>query len=252
MSRSPIDPVSPARCSAARRFFALGCAIAALAAQVVYAATFQVSPVLVDVAAGQSAAVITLTNQSTEQIALQVRTFKWSQIDGAEQLTPTQDVIASPPIVEIPPGAEHIIRLVRLTRTPPIQEEAYRVWIDQLPTGNVSAGDIRLLVRQSIPLFFGATGTRPSALEWRVSNKGGEWQLTARNPGQQRVRLSDMTLADERGRVLSRQQGLAGYVLAGSTKRWPLALATAPDGMLVLSASSPAGPVNVRIDSHQP
>ena len=61
-------------------------------------AALQISPVLLEVAAGGSVTGVTIANQDSRPAAIQVRLFRWTQADGEETLTPTEDVVASPPI----------------------------------------------------------------------------------------------------------------------------------------------------------
>lgn len=220
---------------------------AVLAGTAANAALFQVAPVLVDVEPGQASAVVKLSNHSDAPISLQVRTFRWTQSGGKDELAPTNDLVASPPIVQIPAGAEHIVRVVRLGRTPPAREEAYRLWIDELPTRGADAGQIRMLVRQSIPVFFETPRAAAGEVHWSLSHSAQGWQLIGENPGSLRVRISDLRLAEGDGQIIYRQPGLVGYVLAGSTMSWPVAIKGSPTGSVTVSASSPSGPISARI-----
>jgi hypothetical protein len=56
---------------------------------------------------------ITLQNLGEAAVYGQVRVYLWEQKDGDDVLTPTQDVVASPPIIQINPKASQTIRLVR-------------------------------------------------------------------------------------------------------------------------------------------
>jgi fimbrial chaperone protein len=61
------------------------------------AASLQVAPVLLDIAAPAAAAMVTLRNTGATPIATQIRVFRWVQEEGRERLEPTADVVASPP-----------------------------------------------------------------------------------------------------------------------------------------------------------
>ena len=55
------------------------------------AATLQVEPVLIDVTAPGAASTITLRNEAAAPINVQIRVYRWSQVDGKEmELTPTE------------------------------------------------------------------------------------------------------------------------------------------------------------------
>ena len=129
------------------------------------AGTLQVEPVLIDVTAPGAASTVTLRNEGTAPINVQIRLFRWSQADGKENLEPTDDVVASPPAVTLAPKANYVARIVRVTKRPISGEESYRVLIDQIPAPTQHQGhSVNLMVRYSIPVFFGASDRRDPAV----------------------------------------------------------------------------------------
>ncbi len=103
----------------------------------VVAGQIQVSPVLVAVEAPAAAGQVSLTNGGTAPLTMQVRLFGWDQQNGEDAYHRTGSVVASPPILTIAPGQTSVVRLVRLEKTPPQGEEAYRLIIDELPNSPV-------------------------------------------------------------------------------------------------------------------
>ncbi len=57
------------------------------------AGSLQVEPVLVDITAPGAASTVTMRDEGAEPINAQVRVFKWSIVNGKEQLNPTDDVL---------------------------------------------------------------------------------------------------------------------------------------------------------------
>src|SRR5215472_2555055 len=66
-----------------------------------WAASLQVAPVLVEVAAPGAASTLKLRNEGSAPINVQIRVFRWSQTNGEEKLEPTGDVVASPPLAKL-------------------------------------------------------------------------------------------------------------------------------------------------------
>ena len=97
------------------------------------AASLSVSPVSLEIAAPGAASSLTLGNTGTEAINAQIRVYQWTQSNGADVLTPTRDVVASPPFLKLAPGLSNVVRVVRLAKTPLAHEEAYRLVVDELP-----------------------------------------------------------------------------------------------------------------------
>jgi fimbrial chaperone protein len=209
------------------------------------AANLTVEPVLIDVPAPGAASTITLRSESTEPVNVQIRLFRWSQVEGKEKLEPTDDVVASPPAVTLAPNTNYVARIVRVTKRPIVGEESYRVLIDQIPAPTQRRGHaVNLLVRYSIPVFFGAADRRDPAVAWAVSVNGGKIRVTARNDGDRRARIAGLNIRDAKGKTISFGKGLAGYVLGKSTATWTApAAGFAADGPVSVLAQSDTGPV---------
>nr|WP_251373679.1 fimbria/pilus periplasmic chaperone [Janthinobacterium sp. JC611] len=192
-----------------------------------HGANLQISPVTLNFRAEQSATGINLQNLGEQPMYGQVRVFAWDQRDGEEVLAPTQELVASPPIVEIAPNSRQTIRLVRAQAGPVAQEKTYRVLIDEISreddTGR-SGVDIRL--RYSVPVFVlpgGAPGKE--VLAWQVFREQGEWMLRIKNSGNFHAQIGALTLTNQRGKEFVISKGLFGYVLAGRMRVWRLPVA---------------------------
>jgi fimbrial chaperone protein len=236
-----------------RRLAFLGLTVcAALGISVASAATLRIEPVLVDVPPPGSAATLTLRNDDPGEITVQLRVFRWSQANGKETLEPTTDVVASPPAVKLAPGKDYVARVVRTTKRVLQGEESYRIFVDQLPQNQgAPAGQINLLIRQSIPVFFGRTPEARAQVTWSLAYDGPSLVLTARNAGARRLRVSAVTLSDDAGKTVSFGEGLVGYVLSRSTMNWKSeavdAGVFAANGSVVLNGQGDTGPIHVVI-----
>jgi len=199
-------------------------ALLACCAAGVQGANLQISPVTLNFRAEQGAAGINLQNLGDQPMYGQVRVFAWDQRDGEETLAPTQELVASPPIVEIAANSRQTIRLVRAQAGPVAQEKTYRVLIDEVSrdddTGR-SGVDIRL--RYSVPVFVlpaGAPGKE--VLDWQVFRNKGEWMLRIRNSGNFHAQIGAMTFTNQAGKEFVISKGLFGYVLAARMRVWRL------------------------------
>ncbi|WZB66892.1 fimbria/pilus periplasmic chaperone [Achromobacter xylosoxidans] len=150
-----------------------------LAAVPVQAATLQISPVLVDLAPQQGATGILLRNPGATPIYGQVRVYAWDQAQGDDVLTPTQEIQASPPIIQVPPNGEQLVRLVRVSKELAPMEQSYRLVIDEIPDPATSrVNGVVLRMRYSVPVFVaGATPEPAPELAWHLARQGKEWVL---------------------------------------------------------------------------
>lgn len=208
------------------RSLALGAAVtlALVAAGDARAASLSVTPVTLVRVAPAAAGALTLTDTGTKPINVQIRVFAWRQADGAETLTPTADVVASPPMTPLAPGAHYTIRIVRIAKSPVVGEESYRVFVDELPRSPAHTTDtINLVLRYSIPVFFAVANAAPPRVAWDVRYHAGKFILSAENSGASRLQVAGLRITDAGGVTYDLNKGLVGYVLGGSTMRWTAA-----------------------------
>jgi fimbrial chaperone protein len=211
------------------------------------AASLQVTPVNLEVPAPGRASTLTVRNMGETAISAQVRVFRWTQHAGVEKLEPTQDVVASPPFVELRPRQDYALRVIRLAGQPVSGEEAYRVVIDELPKPRTSPGTVALVLRHVVPLFFSGRESSPASPEFAVRRRGNDSMLEVRNRGESRVRLSAITVRDSSGRSTPLTQGLLGYALAQSSMQWriPGPATRVPLGARIsISGVADGGPFN--------
>lgn len=210
------------------------------------AATILLWPIDPWLAAESNATELWIQNQGNTPTTMQVRIVRWRQDDGFERYQPQQDVVASPPIVRIEKGSKQLIRLIKQSGVPAGVEQAYRIIVDEIPqpdSGDKPQMGLKVQMRYSLPLFVYGQGIQtwaqgehharvdPAKLRWRVVRGDGQPQLEVRNDNDVHLRLSKVMLR-QNGAQHTMAQGLLGYVLSGSTRRWPLpAGATHPDNL---------------------
>lgn len=210
------------------------------------AATILLWPIDPWLAAETNATELWIQNQGNTPTTMQVRIVRWRQDEGFERYQPQQDVVASPPIVRIDKGSKQLIRLIKQSAVPAGVEQAYRIIVDEIPQpdgGDKPQMGLKVQMRYSLPLFVYGQGIQTwpqgehhvrvdtAKLHWRVVRADGQPQLEVRNDNNVHVRLSKVMLR-QGGVQHTMAQGLLGYVLPGSTRRWPLpAGATHPNNV---------------------
>ncbi|EAY2063590.1 molecular chaperone [Salmonella enterica] len=191
-------------------------------------------------AAERNASELWIENRGDAPTTMQVRIVRWRQQGGFERYQNQQDVVASPPIVRIEKGNKQLIRLIKQIKAPDGAEQAYRIIVDEIPSSDnadTPPMGLKIQMRYSLPLFVYGQGiatwpgeehhARASVpqLQWRVIRENGAPFLEVRNQGAVHVRLSK-TSVRQGSETRSLADGLLGYVLPGSYRRWPL-----PPGM---------------------
>lgn len=181
-------------------------------------------------------------NNKTESVILQARIFSWSQVDDLDdldKLDAQDDLVVSPPLIEVKPGSQQIFRI--MNRRGSIEsvaaEAAYRLIIDEVPREEGAAESLlRFQMRYSLPLFVGfPEGYVGEPLSFRL--KKLEANLRYRiiqqpspsieifNQSPVHARLSHVVVEgiEPGSKSFFISQGLLGYVLPYSSRKWPLA-----------------------------
>ena len=208
---------------------------AALIGGAAHAGPLVIAPTTVEVAPGKASAVVEVLNDSDEPVDLQFRPYRWSQADGRDQLTPTADLVVSPAIATVAPHARQTFRVLRTVSADGAGEQSYRLKLNQIPRAIGRAVAINL--EFSIPVFFGSGA--PPRLEWSSDGAG----VTLTNRGGRRVKLGQLALERPGGGSVALVGASSSYLLAGSTRRFPLANPAPGGGRLV--GTSDAGPIDV-------
>jgi len=208
-----------------RGFFSIVLVAALCSGTEAQSANLQISPVSISFQPGQNAAGIQLQNNGDTPLYGQVRVYAWDQRDGVDALTPTTQLVASPPIIEIAGKSAQTIRLVRragVAVTPGGAEQTYRILIDELPRGDPQQGNVAIRLQYSVPAFVLPADTQAAPqLEWSTFQRAGAWHLRARNTGALHAQIGATSVTvGSRDVVLSK--GLLGYALPGRTREWAL------------------------------
>lgn len=208
-----------------RGFLSIALAAALCSGTAAHGANLQISPVSISFQPGQNAAGIQLQNNGDTPLYGQVRVYAWDQRDGIDALTPTTQLVASPPIIEIAGKSTQTIRLVRRAgapATPGGGEQTYRILIDELPRGDPQQANVAIRLQYSVPAFVLPSDTQAAPqLEWSTFQRAGAWHLRARNTGALHAQIGATSVTvGSRDVVLSK--GLLGYALPGRTREWAL------------------------------
>lgn len=184
------------------------------------AQSITVSPVTIQMVPGQVSTSLSVISHDTSETALQARIYAWTQADGVDQMSESDNVLASPPLATIPPGGTQVIRLI-LRHPPQGQEATYRIILDQIPPP-AAPGMVRIALRLSIPIF-AEPATRVAAhLLFRVERSATGTSLVVTNDGNRHEMLHDIVVTTGKGSPLKVGPSGLPYILAGQSHRWPL------------------------------
>jgi len=218
--------------------------VGGLFAGAVRAASLEVSPVRVTLTQGETATTIEVTNHGDAPTAVQARLYRWTQAGDEDVLTPTADVIVSPPIFTLPDGGSQTMRLLLRGSNSASGERSYRLLLDEVPPANAGNRLIAFTLHMSLPVFVGAVLSARPTLQWRAERGAGRAiTLTATNasPAYNKVSDIDVTLSDgSHPKVVPHATN--PYVLSGDERHWLVqSHDNGPGGPLHLSVTSLTG-----------
>lgn len=199
---------------------ALVLALACLAA--IGAATgaeIAIAPTTAYIPADSDQTAVWLYNQAALPWHADAKLYRWRQDGEREILEPATGATVSPGHFEIPPQGRQLLRVIRLTPSPAQTEDSYRLVVTQ----HAESGESQLL-RYSTPVFAlpAQAGEPHPALQATVSGHGLGRTLRVHNAGLRHARLADLAYIDAGGSRRSIRDNLAGYILPGQTRHWPL------------------------------
>ncbi|MGY4495998.1 fimbrial biogenesis chaperone [Pseudomonas sp. TE3610] len=198
------------------------CALAGLCALApqARAQALDIVPIAQVLDAGQRTASFTLVNRGSQPTRVQVRSFQWTQANNTDTFAPTQALLVSPPFAQIAPGQSQTVRIL-LRQAAAGNEQAYRVFFDQLPEADASK--VALAFRLTVPVFADAAARAKADVSWTVVQDHGQWSLVAHNAGQAHAQLASLTLTTADGHALKLTRPALPYLLAGQDGRWLIA-----------------------------
>ena len=195
-----------------------------LCAGIASAGSIGVSPVRVTLSDSQKIGSLSVRNDGTEPVSMQMEVLSWSQREGNAVFAATREVLANPPIFTIPAGGSQLVR-VGLRRTADAQRElSYRVILQELPPPpNPDFMGTRMLVRISLPVFVLPEVDAKPVLRWQATRASqGALKISLTNNGNAHIQIKNfkLSLLDSEQPWVTLQS--SDYVLAGQSRDWIL------------------------------
>lgn len=229
---------------------ALFCAIAHPA----LGGSFEVNPIRVQLSPAARSAALTVRNTGAEAVVVQVSVQAWAQQRGEDVLSPTNEVLVSPPIATIPAGSEQIVR-VGLRRAPDEKQElSYRLFLQEVPPPpKPGFQGLQVALRIGLPVFVQPRGGPAKPLPvWDARLvEPGTISLRLRNDGNAHIQVSDVAMFVSGNKEPVASQASLTYVLPGQSRAWQLKTRDAgvkASQRLLLKASTDAGSIETGVD----
>lgn len=184
------------------------------------AGQFVVTPVRIFMQPAERATAITITNEGDAELVMQADIFVWKQKPGGEdELTPSEDLFLSPPIVKLAPKARQVVRLARVRPAPSPEQLTYRMIIREVPEVRSAEQNVQVqfALAFSMPVFITPPGAK-SQLECTVERTARDTvRASCENLGKAYAQIRDLSLSTPTGEKIAGREG--GYYLLPTTRR---------------------------------
>lgn len=189
-------------------------------------ASLEVNPVRLTLSAAQPVAALTVRNAGTQPAGLHLQLMAWTQTDAADHYAATRELLATPPIFTLAPGAVQTVRVGLRRAVDPERELAYRLYLQEIPDAVAADGTgVRIALRIGVPVFVPPRAPAAPPLRWRAQRDGNAIVLHAQNTGQSHARILELKFLSGSRAVA---EATAAYVLAGQSWRWRFAVSPMP------------------------
>jgi fimbrial chaperone protein len=192
-----------------------------------FAGDFTVSPINVHIKAGHVAETITLANQSSDTLRIQVSGFAWGQRDNGEMtMDPTDDLVFFPQLLIIPPHERRAVRVGLLQPTAGPVERTYRLVLLDLPPVisplQPQGASVTMQTQLSIPVFLDPqrAAAQPDVQIGTICN--GKLAVDLLNRGNMHYQAKTVAVSgrDVHGEPLFERSLTAWYVLANGERKY--------------------------------
>jgi fimbrial chaperone protein len=193
-----------------------------LSYQPLYAASFDIQPVRIELTDKARLGKLTIRNVSENELSVQVRAYEWNQNETGEDVyKDTSDVIVFPKIMTIAKGEERFIRLGTNVRSG-VKEKTYRVYIEEIPSSasDKEGTNIRLFMKVGIPLFLKPSVPEDKAEIDTVSMNEGKIRIKVKNSGNSHFIVTGINISGQNtsGQESFNRDISGWYLLSGSEK----------------------------------
>ena len=204
------------------------------------AGVFSVTPVRIFMAPTDRAIAVTITNEGDEELVMQADLFLWKQKPGGQDdLTLTEDMFLSPPIIKLAPKSRQVVRLARLSAAKPTEQLTYRMIVREIPEARPAKQDmqVQIALAFSMPVFITPPGAK-AKLDCTVERVSADTvKTTCENTGTGYSHPTSLLLTRNTGEKIASQES-GGYILPGIKRSFELKLAQGniPGGKAKLAA----------------
>lgn len=187
----------------------------------IYAGSFSINPIRIDLSATTPTALLQVRNTGGAPVTIQVSALSWSQSGGEDRMERSRDLLATPAIFTLAPGATQAVRVGALRKPDPSVELTYRLLLQEIPSIDQPAfNGLQVALNVSVPVFIVAMLPAEPRVEASLSRESAhESKLRLYNRGGATAHFLDLSLFSKNApeKVLATHAATV-YVLPGQSR----------------------------------
>lgn len=186
------------------------------------AGVFSVTPVRIYMDTKDRAVAVTITNDGNEPLVMQADLYTWKQKpNGEDELTLTEDMFLSPPIIKLAANSRQVVRLARFTPSTSPKQLTYRMIVREIPEAKPARQDLQLQIALafSMPVFITPSGTK-AKLACELDSKNS-LVVVCENSGNAYSHPTQIHLMAKDGSLIAAEDSGA-YLLPGTKRSFQL------------------------------
>lgn len=197
--------------------------ILALAPLVAGAAEFSVSPIRLDFERGARSAAVTVSNDDTRPLRMQLRLMQWTQDGaGADVYQDSDELVYFPRMMTVQPGEKRLVRVGLKTPAGAV-ERSYRLYLDELPDAEgarAASSGVSFTIRFALPIFLpAATAAKQRGAIESLTLRDGKLRVAVRNDGNRHFRIASIAARPAQGEKPGFAAEAPGwYLLPGASR----------------------------------
>lgn len=158
----------------------------------------------------------------------QVRVYQWDQQNSNDVLSPTSNLIVSPPVAKIAANSKQLVRVIRSKQeNNGSRLSTFRIMINELPVAFTKRAGVDFVMEYSVPIFVYKNSSAEKLQPKLTFNlqplpDGKDMTLQVSNRGDRYAKLYALAFVDRQGKRTELNPGLLGYVLADRQMKWAI------------------------------
>ncbi len=186
-----------------------------------HAGSFSINPVRIELSGTRPTALVQVKNTGDAPVTVQLSTLAWSQAGGEDHMERSRDLLATPPVFTLAPGAVQAVRVGALRKPDPATESTYRLLLQEIPSANPPVlNGLQVALNVSVPVFLAAVRPVVPRVEARLRRDGEqEFMLRLSNQGGATAHFLNLALiSKEAPEKVVATHAAAVYVLPGQAR----------------------------------